>query len=73
MRGRGIISQELSDWGHALRSVGNLGAHPASETIDYQDACEAIDFLQAMLEILYELRPKFERMRQRRLPSTPSE
>jgi len=73
---RGIISQELSDWGDQLRVIGNLGAHATNEKIDRQDATEAIDFLQAILEILYDLRPKFEQMRARRsgpsLPATPA-
>jgi hypothetical protein len=63
---RGIISKELSDWGNQLRVIGNLGAHATSEKIDAQDAAEAIDFLQAILEILYDLRPRFEKMRLRR-------
>ncbi|HYW47655.1 MAG TPA: DUF4145 domain-containing protein [Bryobacteraceae bacterium] len=62
----GIISKELSDWGDQLRVIGNLGAHATSEKIDAQDVAEAIDFLQAMLEILYDLRPRFEKMRLRR-------
>jgi Domain of unknown function (DUF4145) len=72
MLARGIISQELSDWGNQLRVIGNLGAHATSEKIDRQDAIEAIDFLQAMLEILYDLRPKFDKMRARRAADTPS-
>jgi hypothetical protein len=63
---KGIISQELSDWGDQLRVIGNLGAHATSEKIDALDVREAIDFLQAMLEILYDLRPRFEKMRLRR-------
>lgn len=66
MLSKGIVSQELSDWGHELRVIGNLGAHATSNKIDRQDAVEAIDFLQATLEILYDLRPKFDKMRARR-------
>ena len=69
MLSRGLVSQEISDWGHELRVIGNLGAHATKESINRLDAVEAIDFLQAILEILYDLRPKFERMHARR--STP--
>jgi hypothetical protein len=69
MFSRGLVSKEISDWGNELRVIGNLGAHATEEKVDRQDAVEAIDFLQAILEILYDLRPKFERMRARR--STP--
>lgn len=66
MLSHGVISQELFDWGNALRAIGNQGAHPTKEAISSTDAVEALDFLQAMLEILYDLRPKFERMLARR-------
>lgn len=66
MFARGLMSQELAEWGHQLRVIGNLGAHPTKESVTRQDAIEAMDFLQAMLEILYELRPKFDSMRTRR-------
>jgi len=66
MFSRGLISKEITDWGNELRAIGNVGAHASAEKIDRQDAVEAIDFLQAILEILYDLRPKFERMRARR-------
>lgn len=66
MFSRGLVSKEIADWGNELRAIGNLGAHATEEKIDRLDAVEAIDFLQAILEILYDLRPKFERMRARR-------
>jgi Domain of unknown function (DUF4145) len=70
MFSRGLISQEILDWGHELRVIGNMGAHPTKETLSRADAVESIDFLQAILEILYDLRPKFERMRARRAAGT---
>jgi hypothetical protein len=72
MFSRGLVSQELSDWGHELRVIGNLGAHPTKERVGRLDAVEAIDFLQAILEILYDLRPKFERMHARRSTPVPA-
>lgn len=61
----GVISQELLDWADHLRVIRNLGAHAGSAAVSRRDAQEALDFLQAILEILYYLRPKFEDIRSR--------
>jgi hypothetical protein len=66
MHGKGLISQELLDWANELRVLRNLGAHATTKRIDSLDARDALDFLQAILEILYSLRPKFEELKQRR-------
>jgi hypothetical protein len=55
----GAISQELRDWGDGLRLVRNEGAHPGERVVP-GDAKFSLDFLQALLEILYDLRPRFE-------------
>jgi hypothetical protein len=65
MHSKGVISQELLDWANELRTLRNLGAHATSERIDASDVTGALDFLQAILEILYDLRPKFENFRHR--------
>ena len=62
----GIISEEIHEWSTHLRVIRNIGAHPSKEKIDSQEATEALDFAQAILEILYDLRPKFEQMKKRR-------
>jgi hypothetical protein len=62
----GAISQEIHDWANELRVIRNYGAHASEENIDRQDATEALDFLQAILETLYYMRPKFQRMKARR-------
>jgi hypothetical protein len=66
MLANGVISQELYDWANELRVIRNYGAHATSQSITRQDAMEALDFLQAILEIMYELRPKFKKMQDRR-------
>ena len=66
MLANGAISQELYDWANELRVIRNYGAHATNEPITEQDAKEALDFLQAILEIMYELRPKFKEMQVRR-------
>jgi hypothetical protein len=62
----GIISKDIYEWANELRLIRNIGAHAGEGTVASQDAMEALDFAQAILEILYELRPKFEKMRNRR-------
>jgi hypothetical protein len=54
----GSISKEIHEWGNELRLLRNSGAH-ATHEVKREDAKDALDFLQVILEILYELRPKF--------------
>jgi hypothetical protein len=63
----GVISEELMSWSTELRVIGNKGAHATPEKITRQEAKEAIDFLQAILEILYDLRPKFKQIQERKV------
>ena len=58
MLAAGAISQELKDWGDGLRIVRNEGAH-AGERVSAIDAQYALDFLQALIEILFDLRQRF--------------
>jgi hypothetical protein len=58
MLAAGAISQELKDWGDGLRIVRNEGAH-AGERVAAVDAQYALDFLQALIEILFDLRERF--------------
>ncbi|WP_164073696.1 DUF4145 domain-containing protein [Stenotrophomonas maltophilia] len=62
----GVISQEIHEWANALRTVRNIGAHAVDEEVTRQDASDALDFLQAILETLYFMRPKFNAMKARR-------
>jgi hypothetical protein len=63
---KGIISAEILDWGSELRVLRNVGAHATNQKIEVIDATGALDFLQATLEILYDLRPRFEQFKKRR-------
>ena len=66
MLAAGALSQEVYDWASELRVIRNYGAHATEERIDWQDAREALDFLQVILELMYDLRPKFQKFRNRR-------
>lgn len=62
----GAISQEIYEWANELRVIRNFGAHATDEPISRQDAEEALDFLQAIMELIYYMRPKFQQMKTRR-------
>lgn len=62
----GIISQEIFDWSTELRVIRNFGAHATAEKITSEDAKESMDFLRAILETFYYMRPKFKQMKARR-------
>jgi len=66
MKEKGIISEEIANWGDALRFLGNIGAHPSDEEISAQDAKDALEFMGAIIETIYHLRPKFQAMKERR-------
>lgn len=65
----GVISKEIHDWSTHLRVIRNIGAHAKTAGVTAADATEALDFAQVILEILFDLRPRFERMKQRRAGS----
>lgn len=70
MREQGVISEELLKWGDHLRFLGNTGAHPREgEVVSAQDAQDALQFLDAIIETIYVLRPKFAEMMARRAGS----
>ncbi|WP_437894270.1 DUF4145 domain-containing protein [Sorangium sp. So ce124] len=66
MREQGAISDELLQWGEELRFLGNIGAHPTDDIVTSQDAEDAVEFVSAIIETIYHLRPKFQAMRERR-------
>jgi hypothetical protein len=66
MLANGAISQEMYDRADELRAIRNYAAHATTENITREDAGESLDFLKAILEIPYELRPKFKQMQSRR-------
>jgi hypothetical protein len=54
-----------------VRFLGNIGAHPTDDVIEPQDARESVEFLAAIIETIYFLRPKFQAMRTRREKAPP--
>lgn len=66
LRDQGMISDEMASWGDELRYLRNIAAHPSDQAVTEQDAREALDFLEAIVETIYVLRVRFETMKARR-------
>lgn len=62
----GVISDQLRSWADQLRVLRNIGAHASSDIVVVADAAEALDFLKAILENVYDLSPKFKQLVARR-------
>jgi uncharacterized protein YutE (UPF0331/DUF86 family) len=69
MHEAGAISKELFDWANELRLLRNIGAHAFEKDVEEVDAREALDFLQAILETIYHLRPMFQKRKERKRSS----
>lgn len=71
LREQGLIDGLLAEWADALRVAGNEGAHYTGTPVPREDAEDALDFGEALLDHLYVLRKRFAdfqaRLRQERL------
>ena len=50
---KNIITEDLKEWSHEVRYVGNDAAHPNGVEVDKEDAEEIIDLLDSLCEVLY--------------------
>lgn len=55
----------LAEWADLLRVVGNEGAHFSGKGVSAQDAEDALDFAEALLDHLYVLRARFDEFKSR--------
>lgn len=65
LEAQGKIDGMLAEWADLLRVVGNEGAHFGSAPTR-EDALDALDFGEALLDHLYVLRKRFAEFKQRR-------
>jgi len=63
---RGTIDARLLEWADGLRALGNVGAHFTNVSITKQDASDALELVEALLEYVYVFSAKFEQFKQRR-------
>ena len=69
---RGVIDPRLLEWADGLRVLGNVGAHFTDQAVTKQDASDALDLIEAMLDYVYVFSAKFEQFKARRdAPTRP--
>ncbi|WP_169815385.1 DUF4145 domain-containing protein [Nocardia yamanashiensis] len=66
LQAQGKIDGLLAQWADLLRVVGNKGAHLTGEKVSAQDAQDALDFAEALLDHIYVLRARFDAFKARR-------
>ena len=60
MLAEGAITHEVMEWADGLPILENIATLSARDRISANDARTLLDFLQAMLEITYDVRPRFK-------------
>jgi hypothetical protein len=72
-----MIDGTLAEWADALRVVGNEGAHYTGRVVAREDAEDALDFAEALLDHLYVLRQRFtdfqSRLAARKAKNSPTQ
>jgi hypothetical protein len=53
LAGRGQITRDLAECAHAVRFVGNDGAHPGGEPVTQDDADAVLQLAEQLLHLLY--------------------
>lgn len=64
-----IITPELKDWAHEIRSLGNIGAHPEEDGLDEvskEDAKDIINFASEFLKYSYVMPSEVAKRRAKR-------
>lgn len=69
---KGILPPHMREWAHELRELGNESAHPdpAKGKSDAEDVRDVIEFLDFLLQYLYNLPHEIRQYRKRRQAST---
>jgi hypothetical protein len=63
---RDVIDKRLLEWADGLRILGNVGAHFSENMVTKQDASDALDLVEAMLDYVYVFTVKFQQFKARR-------
>jgi hypothetical protein len=54
---KGIITNDLKEWAHEVRHLGNDGAHPPKDPkddlVDQKDAADALELAESFLETVF--------------------
>ena len=70
---KGVLPPHMKEWAHELRELGNESAHPDPEKgkSSPEDVRDVIEFLDFLLQYLYDLPHQIGEYRKRRQPKTP--
>lgn len=64
---RNVIDERLLEWADGLRVLGNVGAHFTDHAgVSKQDASDALELIEAMLDYVYVFSTKFQQFKARR-------
>lgn len=66
LENQGKLDGRLVQWADALRVLGNQAAHFTGDSVSAEDAADAMDFAQALLDYLYVLTRRFDAFQARR-------
>ncbi|MFE9395658.1 DUF4145 domain-containing protein [Streptomyces flavidovirens] len=66
LRDDGKIEGRLFDWAQALRVLGNQGAHFSKDSVNREDAADALSLAEALLNYIYVFTAKYEEFQNRR-------
>ncbi|MFD4725795.1 DUF4145 domain-containing protein [Streptomyces seoulensis] len=66
LRDANKIEGRLFDWAQALRVLGNQGAHFSKEAVNREDAGDALQLAEALLDYIYVFTAKYDEFQQRR-------
>ncbi|WP_316775124.1 DUF4145 domain-containing protein [Streptomyces sasae] len=66
LRDANKIEGRLFDWAQALRVLGNQGAHFSKEAVGREDARDALELAEALLDYIYVFTAKYEEFQKRR-------
>lgn len=50
---KNVITQDIKDWAHEVRYVGNDAAHPNATDVTKDDARDILELLESMCDVLY--------------------
>ena len=67
----GTLSQRLFEWADALRLTGNEAAHGLDLAVSREDAQDALNLAEALVDYLFVIQEKFEAFQSRRLARRP--
>ncbi|MEU7851342.1 DUF4145 domain-containing protein [Micromonospora parva] len=65
MKTEGLIDQSIAEWADSLRALGNQGAHYTGRQVSREDANDAVDFAEALLDHIYVYKKRFAAFKER--------